>query len=50
MKNLKEFEVKNLDQITGGSDVVIKFSGFFDGVKSNEDIRIGLESNTSGNQ
>jgi hypothetical protein len=49
MKNLKEFEVKNLDQITGGSDVVIKFSGWFDKVKGNEDIRIALE-NTTGNQ
>ncbi len=41
--------MKNLDQITGGSDVVIKFSGWFDKVKGNEDIRIGLE-NTTGNQ
>jgi|1185.fasta_scaffold18461_1 hypothetical protein len=50
MKNLKEFEVKNLDQITGGTEVVIKFSGFFDKIKGNEDIRIGIaNTETTGN-
>jgi len=43
MKNLKEFEVKNLDQITGGIKIVLTLSGFFDGIKKNEDVTLAAE-------
>lgn len=43
MKNLEKFEVKNLDQITGGITIKLTLSGFFDGIKRNEDVRISAE-------
>jgi len=46
MKNLKEFELKNLNQITGGSKIRVTFSGLYDGVKHNEDVIISFEHNS----
>lgn len=40
MKNLKEFEVKNLESIVGGISIKITVSGLFDGVQGNGDIHI----------
>lgn len=49
MKNLKEFEVKNLDQITGGITITLTISGIFDGIKKNEDFTIKGSANSQGN-
>lgn len=40
MKNLKEFEVKNLDQVLGGITVKLEFTNIFDGNPKNDDVRI----------
>ena len=48
MKNFKEFEVKNLDQITGGITIKIEASGIFDGIKKNEDFHISVQKDETG--
>ncbi|SFH31932.1 hypothetical protein [Pontibacter chinhatensis] len=40
MKKFKENQLKSLDKVVGGSEVVITISGVLDGVKKNTDFKI----------
>lgn len=47
MKKLKEFELKTLDQITGGINIKLEFTNVFDGNPSNDDIRLTAQASES---
>jgi hypothetical protein len=51
MKRLKEFELKTLDQITGGITIKLEFTNVFDGNPKNDDVRLTAQGNeqASGN-
>ncbi len=40
MKNLREFELKSLDQVMAGITIKLEFSNLFDGNPKNDDARI----------
>ncbi|HSH64695.1 MAG TPA: hypothetical protein VLB84_02620 [Bacteroidia bacterium] len=46
MKKLKEFEMKSLDQLTGGITVKLEFTNIFDGNPKNDDIHVVAQGDT----
>lgn len=44
MKNLKEFELKSLDQITGGITIKLEFTNVFDGNPKNDDVHLTAQA------
>lgn len=46
MKKLKEFELKTLDQITGGITIKLEFTNVFDGNPKNDDVRLSAQANS----
>jgi hypothetical protein len=46
MKNLKDFELKTLDQITGGITIKLEFTNVFDGNPKNDDVRLSAQASS----
>lgn len=44
MKKFKEFELKTLDQITGGINIKLEFTNVFDGNPTNDDVRLTAQA------